>query len=428
MTTSYPCSRILLAVLALILIFPGLSPVLGAKKGPKEVPVGVARAVVKSFTTKIALPGTVVPWAITQLSAEIDGRVLKIHFREGQRVKKGDLLVQMRTLPLELQRELARAEEKLVAARLEELLSGTRDESIEAAKFSAQQAKTRVELTKGELKRTAKLSADGVVSTGKYDKARADAAEAQAELEEKQAVLKELVAGPRVEKINQERANLEAAKARTRIIQDNIAQASIRAPFNGSIVKKETEVGQWLEKGDPAVSMIDDSSLKVEVNLPQHNFSAVEIGASAKIFLESHQSTSSYKTFTGRVIEKIPSGNPTSRTFPVRIKIDKPDRSIAAGMLVNVEIYAKKPGQELIFVPKDAVVRTPKDSSVWVVRPDKNKKYVAHKVMVTTGKLEDNLIAISFKKSRIKHGDLVVVQGNERLKPNAIVKIIKRFN
>ncbi|MCH8208938.1 MAG: efflux RND transporter periplasmic adaptor subunit, partial [Nitrospinae bacterium] len=202
----------------------------------------------------------------------------------------------------------------------------------------------------------------------------------------------------------------------------------IRAPFNGSIVKKETEVGQWLEKGDPAVSMIDDSSLKVEVNLPQHNFSAVEIGASAKIFLESHQSTSSYKTFTGRVIEKIPSGNPTSRTFPVRIKIDKPDRSIAAGMLVNVEIYAKKPGQELIFVPKDAVVRTPKDSSVWVVRPDKNKKYVAHKVMVTTGKLEDNLIAISFKKSRIKHGDLVVVQGNERLKPNAIVKIIKRFN
>ncbi|MCH8269922.1 MAG: biotin/lipoyl-binding protein [Planctomycetes bacterium] len=79
----------------------------------------MARAVVKSFTTKISLPGTVVPWAITQLSAEIDGRVLKIHFREGQRVKKGDLLVQMRTLPLELQRELARAEEKLVAARLE---------------------------------------------------------------------------------------------------------------------------------------------------------------------------------------------------------------------------------------------------------------------------------------------------------------------
>lgn len=428
MITSFPRPRILLPALAIILTFTGSPPALGEENGSTEVPVGVARAVAKSSSSKITLPGTVIPWAATQLSAEIDGRVLKIHFQEGQRVKKGDLLVQMRTLPMELQMELAQAEEKLVAARLEELLAGSREESIDAGKSSLQQSKTRVDLANSELKRIARLSADGVISAGDYDKAKADAEGAQAEFEEKQAVLKEVIAGPRIEKINQERANLEAAKARARIIQDNIALASIYAPFNGSIVKKETEVGQWLEQGDPAVSMIADSALKVEVNLPQQDFNKVKIGDSAQIILESNQSDHSYKTFKGSVIEKILSGNPTSRTFPARIKIGNPDGSIAPGMLVSVEIYDDQSRGKVIFVPKDAVVKTPKEASVWVVRPDKSKKNIAHKVTVTTGKQEDNLISINFQKDQIKHGEWVVVQGNERLKPNAMVKIIKRFN
>ncbi len=51
----------------------------------------------------------------------------------------------------------------------------------------------------------------------------------------------------------------------------------------------------------------------------------------------------------------------------------------------------------------------------------------ARKVLVQTGQLEKNLIAVNFKGPKIKAGDCVIVQGNERLKPNAEINIIKKI-
>ena len=81
-----------------------------------------------------------------------------------------------------------------------------------------------------------------------------------------------------------------------------------------------------------------------------------------------------------------------------------------------------------LFVPKDAIVRTPRETSVWVVREAKDKTWKAHKVTVQTGRLEKNLIAVDFKGKQIKPGDWVVVKGNERLKPNSKVNIIKKIH
>jgi hypothetical protein len=62
-----------------------------------------------------------------------------------------------------------------------------------------------------------------------------------------------------------------------------------------------------------------------------------------------------------------------------------------------------------------------------VVRADKDKTMKAHKVIVKTGKLEKSLIAIHFKGKKIKSGDWVIVQGNERLKPNSRVNITNKI-
>ena len=394
----------------------------------KIIPVGVAKAIERSSGTTIKLPGTVIPSAIAHIAAEIDGRVSKLYFIDGQHVKAGALLAQMRVTPLKLQLKLAQAERKLVMARLQELKTGTRQESIDTAKYTFQQAKAKLKLADSELKRVKKLADDGVLSQGELDNARATADEAKAKVKEQQSIFDELSVGPRIEKIDQEKANLAAADARINIIKDEIKRGSIYSPFSGYIIKKETEVGQWLEKGDSAVSMISDKSLYVEVALPQSNFSKVHIGSSAKIKLESYNSNKSDKTFKGTVIEIIRVGDPVSRSFPIRIKISKPDKHIAVGMLVNVEIYTKEKSNNLVFVPKDAIVRTPKQIMIWVVRPDKDKLMITHKILVKVGKFDGSLVAVDFEKGQLKSGDLVVVKGNERLKPNIQVKIIKQLD
>jgi len=63
-----------------------------------------------------------------------------------------------------------------------------------------------------------------------------------------------------------------------------------------------------------------------------------------------------------------------------------------------------------------------------VVREDKDKTMKAHKVVVQTGRLEQNLIAVDFQGKGIQSGDWVVVQGNERLKPNSKINIIKKIH
>ena len=387
------------------------------------VPVGVAKAREIATQSSFEYPGTVQAWATTQLAAEVDARVDELLFHEGQYVRKGTPLVKLRITPLIIQRDLAQAEKKRVEARLEELNTGTRPETIEAARSAVAQSRAKVRLAANELKRIEKLFEGGVLSLDEFDKADAEAQAARAELKEKQSMLEEDVAGPRAEKIKQEEANQKAAEARIKMIQDDINRATLVAPFNGYIVKKETEVGQWLEKGDAAVSMITAKPLKVEIHVPQFQFNRIDIGTSATVILESYEN-SSPKVFKGKVIEKIRSGDPVSRTFPVRLKVTEANSQLAPGMLVRVEIKPGKKKGKTLFVPKDAIVRTPKETSVWVVREDKDKSMKAHKVVVRTGRLEKSLVAVRFKGKKIIPGEWVVVQGNERLKSNSKVKII----
>ena len=401
---------------------------LAQKKKDRPVPVGVAKARHIATHSSFEYPGTVQAWATTQLASEVDGRVDALLFQEGQYVRKGTPLVKIRIQPLVLQRDLAKAQKKLVEARLEELNTGTRPETIEAAKSAVVQSKARVRLADNELKRIKKLYKDGVLSLDEFDKADAQAQAARAELDEKQSMLDELVAGPRAEKIKQEEANLKAAEARIQMIQDNINRATLFAPFDGYIIKKETEVGQWLEQGDPALSMNRAKPLKVEVHVPQFQFNLIEIGSSATVILKSYDTDKAPQTFKGTVIEKIRSGDPVSRTFPIRVKVTKTRSQLAPGMLVRVELQPGKKKRKTLFVPKDAIVRSPRETAVWVARKQKNESFKVHKVIVQTGRLEQNLIAVDFKGKGIKPGDWVVVQGNERLKPNSKVNIVKKIH
>ncbi len=394
------------------------------KKAPS--PVGVAK--VQSLSPKeiIKLPGTVIPWASTRLAAEVDGRVEAIHVREGQFVKKGTPLLQLRTVPLELERELSLAEAKRVETLLLELKNGTRVETIEAARFAKDQAMARVRLADSDLKRIKQLYTEGVVSLDDYDRSKSEAESAHAELKEKTEVLKEFVAGPRIEKIKQADANLEAARARTKIIEDNIDRATLRSPFNGYIVSKQTEVGEWLETGDPAFEITSAYPVKIEVDLPQFHYNSIRVGNSAKVTLDNPKTDTKEKEYKGRIIEIVTSADPNSRTFPVRIRVNASGSKIAHGMLVNVEIYPSSKIDRKLYVPKDALVQSPKGTTLWVVETTGEKQNTVRKIEVTTGKMEGNLIAVSFKKNALKKGSLVVVQGNERLKPGSPVNIVQR--
>ncbi len=375
--------------------------------------------------SKIELPGNVLPWATSQLAAEVDGRVEKILMEEGQSVLKGAPLIYLRTQPKELELELAMAEKEIIANRLDELTTGTRPEVIAEANAAVENTEAALKLAQIELTRTQKLFKDGVLSGNDFDNARTAADRAQATHKGKKARWDELIAGPRIEKIKQQEARLSVAEAKIKLLHDNIDRSVIRSPFNGFIIKKLTEVGQWLEKGAPGVTMISTDPVKVEVHIPQYYFYQVRKGIKVQVILETRQDGLSNRIFQGKVVEVIPFGNSTSRTFPVRIKVNNPKSILTAGMLVKVVYQLKKSSSKQIYVSKDALVRSPMETVVWVVRSEPGKILKAHKVIVTSGEKKNSMVAINSKDNKIKVGDRVVVQGNERLRPGINVKIVE---
>lgn len=398
-----------------------------AQKPDSPTRVGVAKARILPERNKIELPGNVLPWATSRLAAEVEGRVDKIMVEEGQSVTAGTPLIYLRTQPQKLELELAQAEREMTVNRLEELTTGTRPESIEAANASMKNAEYALKLSQIELTRIEKLFKGGVLSSNDYDNAKTAADRAQSIYDEKKAQWNELVAGPRIEEIKQQQARLSVADTKIKLIQDNIDRSVIRSPFDGSIIEKLTEVGQWLEKGDPGLTMIATNPVKVEVHIPQHHFYQVRKGIKVQVILDSRQEGVSDRVFQGKVIEIIPFGNSASRTFPVRIQVDNSKSILTVGMLVKVVYQPPNASSKQIYIPKDALVRSPGETVVWVVRPEPEKGMKAHKVIVTLGEQKNSMIAITPKDGKIKAGEWVVVQGNERLRPGRSVEIIKEF-
>jgi len=338
---------------------------------------------------------------------------------------EGAPLVYLRTQPKKLELELAMAEKEIIANRLDELTTGTRPEVIAEANAAVENTEAALKLAQIELTRTQKLFKEGVLSGNDFDNARTAADRAQAAHKGKKARWDELIAGPRIEKIKQQEARLSVAEAKIKLLHDNIDRSVIRAPFNGFIIKKLTEVGQWLEKGAPGVTMISTDPVKVEVHIPQHYFYQVRKGIKVQVILETRQDGLSNRIFQGEVVEVIPFGNSTSRTFPVRIRVNNPKSVLTAGMLVKVVYQLKKSSSKQIYVSKDALVRSPKETVVWVVHSESGEILKAHRVIVTSGEQKDSMIAINSKDNKIKVGDQVVVQGNERLRPGINVEIVE---
>ncbi|MDA0692637.1 MAG: efflux RND transporter periplasmic adaptor subunit [Nitrospinae bacterium] len=392
-------------------------------KPDKPVPVVVTQVKKQAANIKIELPGTILAWATTRMAAEIDGRVEKFFYQEGEYIQKGKSIVQLHTRPLELELDFAQAEKQQVANRLKELRTGTRVEVLDGARAGLGKAQARVDLTNQEFKRIKKLKDDGVLSVNEYDKAVGQLEEARAQFNEKKAQLDEHVAGPRIEQIQQQESSLSAAEAKVNIIKDQIQRGTAFAPFNGFLVKKETEIGQWLEKGDPLFTLIAVDPVKAEVHLPQSQFNKIQLGMSAQVIIETEDPNESNKIFNGEVIEKIQSGDPQSRTFPVRIKIDNPKSEIAVGMLVRVKFYQQTQGKTQLYVPKDALVRSPFATVVWRVDKKEDQTFQAEKVTVKPGDLSDSLVSIEPENDGIKENDWVVVHGNERLRPGNQVTI-----
>lgn len=190
--------------------------------------------------------------------------------------------------------------------------------------------------------------------------------------------------------------------------QVRLKKLAVVAPFNGAIVKKMAEVGQWAEPGTPIAELVSRGQIDAVIDVPEQLVNQVQRGQQIDVYVDPLQIETS-----GKVAGVIPLGPSAARTFPVKIRLDDEGGQLKSGMSVTAAVPTGKQSPHLT-VPRDAVLRSARDSVVWAVVDDKAIR-VTVDVLFTHGDRFAVSAAPGYTGPPLQAGMAVVIEGGERL-------------
>lgn len=358
--------RVIAATLALGLSAVALSDAM-AQRGPATVKVDAV--VSEPLSQTMPVIGRFVARQTGVVSALTGGPVAEVTVAVGDEVKKGDVVAR-------LVNERIRGSRQYRAAVLQERIA------------ALETAKAQLALTRSELKRIESLKTSAAFSQARYDDKRNEVTKFQSEVGEQEAAV-------------------VSAKAELRLADIDLYNAEIRAPYSGVISQRHAAAGAYLSVGSPVVTMINHTELEIEADVPSGRIAGLEVGHSIEIRLEDG------RTLNASVRAHVPDENVLTRTRPVRFTPTFNGTSTESmGLAINQSVTALVPidkVRQVVTVHKDAIVpRGGKNIAVVAndgkaeMRPVKLGSAVGNRFEVLEG---------------LREGDIVVVRGNERLRP-----------
>jgi RND family efflux transporter MFP subunit len=194
-----------------------------------------------------------------------------------------------------------------------------------------------------------------------------------------------------------------------RRLEDRVSRQTVLAPFDGVVVEEHTEVGEWVLKGGPVAELVDISSVRVRVPVPEQYVVEIAKGQKVPVRIDALGAG----TVKGTVSAVIPMGDSQSRTFPVEVAVDNPKRLIRPGMTARVALSVGAPRSESL-VPKDALVPRAGRTLVYAVVDGQ-----AVEVSVEVVGYQGGSAAV---RGTLPPGAPVIVRGNERVRPGQPVR------
>ncbi len=408
--TPHPKSTgILFSMGILALAHPALAQ--APKGAPQSPKVFVAPARFDKVSEPKTFVGTIKPLRKSIVGSAAPGRVEEYLVNEGDFVKKGQPIAHLRRGIIGAEKKSAEAELTLRKAELAELEGSWQDEIVQAkAKLASAQAMLSFRQAKRDRGKTLGTS----VTREEVEENTALASQAQAMVDEGDATVRLLTQGPREAKNEQIRAKVAVQEAEVERLTEQYERHTLFAPFDGYVTAELTEVGQWVMQGDPAAEIAELSMVDVEIGVLEDYVARLEISVVGDVEVPALRG----RRFEGTIAVINPQADARSRTFPVKVRVQNMETNkvplLKAGMFARVTLGVGD-SVEVPLVPKDSVVLGGQTPIVYVVDTDKGGKSTVRPVPVTLGASRG--LWISVRPGEIKKDELIVVEGNERLRP-----------
>lgn len=291
------------------------------------------------------------------IAAEVPGQVTQLAFDEGQAVSAGQVVLEIDPQRRELEVQSARA-------GLAEATAALRD-------------------AEREYQRMKVLRERDVAAAAKMDQVETQVALA--------------------------RSREAAAQAQLGVAERALRDASVRAPFAGSVGRRHVSRGEYVQIGQPLFELVALDPVEAEFHVAERDSARVAPGQEVALTVEPYPG----ETFRGRVTLISPTIDPKTRTLRVEAHVANPEARLRPGLFARVDLgVALRKG--VLMVPEEAVLQRA-DGEV-VFRAGEGHR--VQRVLVTTGIHRDGLVEVA---SGLAAGDVIVTRGQAGLVDGLVV-------
>jgi membrane fusion protein, multidrug efflux system len=342
----------------LLLFLIAAAAPLAAAAGLPPARVAVADVFEKEVAPTVSLVGSVVFDKSAGISSEISGLIANHHMVEGALVRRGDILVQLNTDFV------------------------TKD--VEILKRQIAQNDIRIENALKNLRRFETLYKQDAASEKAFDDLAFEAKELQ---------------------IEKERLQVTLAKKRL-----ELEKSTIRAPFDGLILERGKNQGEWLSLGESACRLASVQDVVVQVALSEDLTPYVTLGQTLTFVVPAMG-----REFRGKVKAIVPDVDVKSKTFDIKVGMD-----YVAGLFQNMSARVDVPtgpARSLKMIKRGALVRFQGQTFVYTVQ-DGAAKMMPIQVLAMDGDY------LGVEAPHLAAGMPVVIDGNERLRPDQPVTVV----
>ena len=312
------------------------------------------------FTERITATGELLATNHADIAAEVDGRVTELLIEEGASVEAGGAILELDPLRRELDLAAARA-------RLAEADANLRNE-------------------RREVKRRRSLRANDISSMSALEKA-----ETLLRLAESRA------AGARAELGMAERA---------------LAEATVRAPFSGHLVRRKVSLGEYVKQGTPLVEIVSLDPIEVVFNVSEVDSSRVRTGQRVRVTVSPYPGE-----FFDAVVDAVsPIIDARSRTLRVKAKIPNREGRLRPGLFARADLgVAERKGVPI--VSDQSVLQRTDGSIVFTLSPEDMR---VHRRVIEVGGFSEGRVEIA---GGVAAGELVLTKGHTRLVDGQTVRL-----
>jgi multidrug efflux system membrane fusion protein len=391
--------------------------------GREGVPVTIDTAVSKPVPVQIRAIGTVQAYASVTLKSQLDGEVARIHFSEGQEVKKGDLLFTLDQRPLEATLRQIEANLARDTAQLEQTEAVVAQTMAAEKQAEANLARDRAQLENAlsQARRYKGLIDEGAISKELYDQVRTNATALEATIEADKAAVTSTRASIRAAQATVEniKAVIKADQAMVENARVQLSYTTIRAPMDARAGNLLVRVGSAVKARDDTAQMLVLNQIQpiyVSFSTPEQYLRDIKkFLAAGTLRVQASPRGQDDSPALGELSFVNNTVDPGTGMIQLKATFPNREDTLWPGQFVNV-VLTLTTQPDTVVIPSQAIQTGQQGQYVYVLRPDST----VESRPVTVGRRIGGETVI---EKGVAPGDKVVTDGQLRLVSGTRVQV-----